>query len=48
MYQDKKVDQGRLAFVLARRIGDCFIAKSVDPGAVRKFLQDELQGEPRV
>jgi shikimate kinase/3-dehydroquinate synthase len=48
MHQDKKVDQGRLTFVLARRIGDCFIAKSVDAGAIRKFLQDELRAEPRV
>ncbi|MCI0600360.1 MAG: 3-dehydroquinate synthase [Beijerinckiaceae bacterium] len=42
MYQDKKVDHGALTFILARAIGDCFIAKSVEAGEVREFLQDEL------
>jgi shikimate kinase / 3-dehydroquinate synthase len=48
MYQDKKVDHGRLTFVLARRIGDCFITKSIDPGDVRRFLQDELRRETHI
>jgi shikimate kinase / 3-dehydroquinate synthase len=43
MYQDKKVDHGTLTFVLARAIGDCFIAKSVDPSEIRAFLGDELR-----
>src|ERR1700730_17090497 len=43
MYQDKKVDHGTLTFVLARAIGDCFIAKSIDPGEIRAFLEDELR-----
>lgn len=42
MHQDKKVEQGALTFVLARAIGDCFVAKNVDAGAIRSFLQDEL------
>jgi shikimate kinase / 3-dehydroquinate synthase len=43
MNQDKKVVQGALTFVLARAIGDCFIAKAVELGEVRAFLQDELR-----
>jgi shikimate kinase/3-dehydroquinate synthase len=42
MYQDKKVDQGALTFILARGIGDCFVAKNIDVGEIRNFLQDEL------
>ena len=32
MYQDKKVERGALTFILARGIGDRFIAKNVDAG----------------
>ena len=46
MFQDKKVERGALTFILARAIGDCFIAKNVDPGEVHAFLQSEL-GEAR-
>ncbi len=42
MYQDKKVQQGSLTFILARGIGQSFIAKGVDPGEVRAFLETEL------
>ena len=42
MFQDKKVERGALTFILARAIGDCFIAKNVDPGEVHAFLQSEL------
>ena len=42
MYQDKKVEHGGLAFILARAIGDCFIAKTVEATEIRDFLQDEL------
>ncbi len=42
MYQDKKVKHGSLAFILARAIGDCFIAKTVEATEIRDFLQDEL------
>ncbi len=38
MAQDKKVEAGKLTFILARAIGDAFIAKDVDPGAVGKVL----------
>jgi shikimate kinase/3-dehydroquinate synthase len=43
MYQDKKVERGALTFILARAIGDCFVAKSVDSEEVRIFLETELK-----
>lgn len=42
MAQDKKVREGRLAFVLARDIGDAFVARDVDLGAVRALLAEVL------
>ena len=39
--QDKKADGGRLTFVLARAIGDAFVAKGVEPDKLRRFLLDE-------
>jgi 3-dehydroquinate synthase len=41
MAQDKKAEAGRLTFVLARAIGEAFVAKGVDAGAVRAFLISE-------
>ena len=41
MAQDKKAEGGALTFVLARTIGDAFVAKGVDPAAVREFLLQE-------
>ena len=41
MRQDKKAEGGALTFVLARRLGQAFVAKDVDPGAVRAFLVEE-------
>jgi 3-dehydroquinate synthase len=38
MAQDKKAEGGSLTFILARSIGDAFVAKDVDAGAVREFL----------
>jgi shikimate kinase/3-dehydroquinate synthase len=43
MAQDKKVKRGALTFILARGIGGCFIAKNIEPEAVRAFLDDELR-----
>ncbi|QCK84796.1 3-dehydroquinate synthase [Phreatobacter aquaticus] len=40
--QDKKVSRGALTFILARGIGQSFIARDVDPVAVRAFLTEEL------
>ncbi len=46
MYQDKKVEHGGLTLVLARAIGDCFVAKAVEATEIRGFLQDELNTGP--
>jgi shikimate kinase/3-dehydroquinate synthase len=43
MAQDKKVKRGALTFILARDIGQSFIAKNVDVDRVRVFLDDELR-----
>ena len=42
MFQDKKVQRGALTFILARGIGQSFIAKGVPAEDVRSFLVDEL------
>jgi 3-dehydroquinate synthase len=42
MAQDKKVRRGRLTFILARGIGKAFVARDVEPAAVRAFLADAL------
>jgi 3-dehydroquinate synthase len=41
MAQDKKAEGGRLTFVLARALGDAFVAKDVDALAVARFLKTE-------
>jgi len=38
MAQDKKAEAGRLTFILARGLGEAFVAKDVDAAAVRGFL----------
>lgn len=42
MAQDKKVLDGKLRFVLARGIGQAFVASEVDTGVVRTILDDAL------
>ena len=42
MYQDKKVQRGALTFILARGIGESFIARGIAARDVRAFLADEL------
>ncbi len=42
MYQDKKVQRGALTFILARGIGQSFIARGINGDEVRAFLEDEL------
>ena len=42
MMQDKKVSRGSLTFILARGIGQSFIAKGVPADAVQDFLRGEL------
>ena len=41
MAQDKKAEGGRLNFILARAIGQAFVAKDIAPADVRAFLTDE-------
>ena len=41
MGQDKKAEGGTITLILARGIGDAFVAKAVDPAPLRAFLIDE-------
>jgi 3-dehydroquinate synthase len=41
MAQDKKAEGGALTHILARRIGEAFVAKGIEAGAVRDFLLGE-------
>lgn len=41
MAGDKKAEGGRLTLILARAIGDAFVAKDVDPASVQAFLASE-------
>ena len=41
MAQDKKAEAGALTFILARGLGDAFVAKGVDAAAARSFLIGE-------
>jgi shikimate kinase/3-dehydroquinate synthase len=42
MGQDKKVRGGKLAFILARDIGDAFVSRDVSPDTVKAFLTREI------
>jgi len=42
MRQDKKVEGGKLTFILSRGIGESFVARDVDQGSVSTFLAREL------
>ena len=42
MYQDKKVRQGKLTFIMARRIGQAFVTREVDLDVVRGVLAEGL------
>lgn len=43
MGQDKKVVDGKLRFILARGIGEAFVAEDVPPALVTNLLQDALR-----
>jgi 3-dehydroquinate synthase len=45
MRQDKKAQSGKLTFILARSIGDAFIAKNVPDSAVADFLTEDLKSK---
>jgi len=42
MFQDKKVERGALTFILARGIGQSFIAKNVPADEVKAFLDEDV------
>ncbi|HEY3622936.1 MAG TPA: 3-dehydroquinate synthase [Roseiarcus sp.] len=42
MRQDKKVERGKLTFILVRGIGEGFVARDVEEGSVSAFLAREL------
>ena len=44
MQRDKKVEAGRIAFVLVRGIGRAFVARDVEPAAVEALLDGWLAG----
>lgn len=44
MGQDKKVIDGRLRFILARGIGEAFVAEDVPPGLVTALLAEGVRG----
>ena len=43
MQQDKKVQRGRMTFILVRGIGEAFIARDVEEPELRAFLARELK-----
>jgi 3-dehydroquinate synthetase len=45
MRQDKKVERGRLTFILAKGIGESIVAKDVSEGKALRFLQREIARE---
>jgi 3-dehydroquinate synthase len=40
--QDKKVERGKLTFILARAIGDAFVARDIPTSEVTAFLKEKL------
>jgi 3-dehydroquinate synthase len=47
MAQDKKVRQGKLTFILARAVGEAFIAHDVPAERISAFLAGEIAAGPR-
>ncbi len=41
MAQDKKAEGGRLTFILARALGEAFVARDVDAGVISAFLIED-------
>jgi 3-dehydroquinate synthase len=44
MKQDKKMSAGRLAFILARGIGQSFVSRDVELAEVEEFLAEQMAG----
>jgi 3-dehydroquinate synthetase len=40
--QDKKVQRGRLTFILVRGIGDAFVTREIEAAEIRAFLAEKL------
>ncbi|MEN8861457.1 MAG: 3-dehydroquinate synthase, partial [Qipengyuania flava] len=40
---DKKMDAGKLPFILLRAIGDAYLARDVELADVAAFLDEQLQ-----
>lgn len=45
MRQDKKVERGRMVFILARRIGEAFVSREVTEAELSAFLTDKFAEE---
>ena len=43
MAQDKKAEHGKLAFVLAKKMGEVFVDKDVPQAEVQNVLEQELR-----
>jgi 3-dehydroquinate synthetase len=43
--QDKKVQRGRLTFILVRGIGQAFVTRDIDAGEVRAFIAEKLSAQ---
>jgi 3-dehydroquinate synthase len=43
MHQDKKAEDGKLTFILARAIGEAFIARDVAAADVLAFLKEDFE-----
>jgi 3-dehydroquinate synthase len=43
MRQDKKAEGGRLTFILARGLGEAFVARGVDEADVLSFLEEDMR-----
>ena len=41
MYQDKKAEGGKLTFILAKDLGEAFVAKNVEEASVLAFLKND-------
>ena len=40
--QDKKIQHGRLTFILVRGIGEAFVTRDIDAAEIRAFLAEKL------
>jgi 3-dehydroquinate synthetase len=43
MHQDKKAEGGKLTFILARAVGEAFVARGVSEADVLSFLEEDMR-----